>query len=128
MTVESIIHLSNIRAAGLEQFWPQESIHFLREFMLLWGSASILSCLIIYRLLTHPQQYYPFLKDLKFFTLFHAFLVIYISRIPYQNILPTPNTYLWISHYSSFLKLEAFILIVFTLLIYYGEHKNYLPQ
>ena len=126
MLVEIVLHFSNIRTRNLESFWPIESILFLKLFIYLWGSASVFITLIITYLIKSYDQSHSLLKIIGGFTLFHALVLVYLSRINYNQILPVPNTVVWIPHYYLWLQLEAFCLMGFTAIVMYGVHKNYL--
>lgn len=124
MAAEATIHFTNIRLLNLEKYWPPAALLLLEEFMYLWAAACVFFALVLFYL--HQNLDSRLIKYVGYFSLFLALVILYISRIPYEDILPTSASHFWIPFYHIWSRVEAVILILYSFFIGFGFHHKYL--
>jgi hypothetical protein len=122
---QTVIHLSGIRLAGAEQLWPLAQRSFIELFMMLWGVATACFVGILFIVQKDFQKNAELVRFLGWISLLLGIVTLYESRIPFQEILPLENMYLWFPYYSAWLKLEALGAIFSFGFIHWGNYKRY---
>lgn len=123
---EFIIHFSNIRTLEASQYWPQDATVFAQLFMQLWAIVMIFGATIIFYLHQHIETSKTLAKYISIYCLFHALVLLYLSRINYESIIPYPSAFVWLPSYHWLLRFESLLMLIFPTFIAYGLRRNYL--
>ncbi len=116
MLAESIYHFSGIRLADASN-WPMSAQSFSYFYLCLWGSASLLIALLLFSIARNKELQRVLLPPLALFSLFHAIILLWWSFQSVQQLWEYPSLYFWNPVYDWQLKLEAVVLLSFSLLV-----------
>jgi hypothetical protein len=125
MLGEAAVYLSGLRLIQLDRHWPAGAVHFLHEYQLLWGAASLFMAYLLYQLQKKPESHVVLIKAFTFLSLLLSLILFYMSRIPFSQLLPTPAAQLWLPDYSQILRLEALALLLIGIYLFYGKWRKY---
>jgi len=126
MIGETVVYISGMRTAGLEEYWPETAVLFVDFYMKLWAAACFFMTLLLFKIYKEPQKY-PFILDLMAkLSVLLGVILIYASKTPFETLIPVGNATLWIPYYSKFLWIEAAMVFGAVTYIWYGFKKKWL--
>lgn len=117
MVGEAIYHVSGIRLAGVETYWPESAVIFARLFLALWASASLISGVFLWQWGGEAKKDKRTLLLVAMLALLHSGILYYFSFFNLEKILPVDNLYVWNPYYSWQLRVEALALDLLAVLL-----------
>lgn len=117
MLAEAVYHASGVRISGLETVWPADALLFAWFMMMLWALASLFIAAVLWVISTNIRAYSAFLVPIACVLLIHGFFLYYVSFLQVEHIFTTPALYVWNPWFSWQLRLEGFLLHVFSGLV-----------
>lgn len=117
---DGAIHLFNIRLASVINVWPQSALSYATLLNTIYASFVFLAAFLIFTVQKDLRKYKTLIYVSSFWALIHGSLLIYLSST--QNFVgdfsPFPSLLVWIPFYNNYLLFEAFLALVYSLLVY----------
>lgn len=126
----AVIHLSNIRLASVENEWPKSALVYGKLISQLFGSFALLIALILFVIQKDLEKYRSLLIVSAVWALAHAVFLIYFSFEEdfVREFSSTPSLYVWLPFYSQNLRLEAGLMLLYTLLVFIWDNNILSPK
>lgn len=123
LTGETLVHLFGIKLINNPIQWNGSAIANINSYMQLWGVGALFFTLM----LNHARKHY--LRD-TFVLSYLSWVSIVLALVLWQMSKMVSNDMtslqMWLPQYSLWVRLEALLLICFSLFIWYGFRKKYL--
>lgn len=120
---EALVHLFGIKLINNPFQWGESAITNVNSYMQLWGVGALFFTLMLNHARKHYQRDAFILHYLSWVSIVLSLCLWQMSKIVSNDM---TSLQMWLPQYSLWVKLEALLLICFSLFIWYGFRKKYL--
>lgn len=123
---ESALHFFNIRLLDAEPVWPVSALTFSKLMDQIYGSFALLLSAILFEIQKDIVKYKKIIIIFAFWSFLHAVFLIYTSfNNNFQTLFnPLYSLSVWSTLYNQYLLLEAFLLILYGLIVFLWVRKR----
>lgn len=120
LILNGLVHLFDIRLASVESIWPKSAISYARLLDTIYASFVFLAAIMIFIAQRDLKKYRNLIFYSAFWAFFHGFLLIkFATTQSFTKEIPSlPSLHIWIPFYNQFLLFEAFLLLVYVILVF----------
>lgn len=122
---DGVMHLLNIRLQSVMNVWPGSAISYAYLLNGIYASFVFLAAILLMVAQKDLKKYQSLILASGIWAIFHGFLLIYLSSTQdfVNNFSNLPSLYVWIPFYNQYLFFEAFMIIIYGLMIFLWVRK-----
>ncbi len=117
---DGAIHILNIRLQSVINVWPSSAIAYAKLLNAIYASFVFLVAILVLVAQSDLKKYKSLIKASIIWAIFHGLLMIYLSTtLDFMNSFSHHSSlYVWMPFYNQYLFFEAFLTIIYCLLVF----------
>lgn len=122
---DGLLHFLGIKLQSV-QSWPESAIEYANLINIIYASFIFLAAIFIFVIQKDIQKYKNLIVLSSIWALFHGLLLIFLVwSNDYQHIFQNyPSLLVWLPVYREYLTINAILLFVYSVVVYFWSKKN----
>lgn len=121
LLIDSLLHMAGLRLSDVNNLWPNSSLVYGLFMTQLYGLVTFFIAILFFEIQKNIYLYRKVIILSAFYTLLHGLFLFWNSFMINFNSLyhDTPSIIVWIPDYNLLIKLEASLLIFYSLVVFW---------